>query len=122
MNGRHSFVCALLCVLLILAQTTNSLPQSRHATDRSRNSVAARDWENRLMASDPKVRAIAEATLVEGAQRSLPLLRRFLNRRNEDLHVVTFELIQRIGPPAIPLLVDLLRDKRPSIRRSAVDD
>ena len=33
------------------------------------------------MANDPKVRAIAEAALVQGAGRSPPLLRRFLNRR-----------------------------------------
>ncbi len=72
------------------------------------------------MANDPKVRAIAEAALVQGAGRSLPLLRRLLNRGNEDLHLVTFEIIRRIGPPAIPLLVELLRDERVSIRGSAV--
>ena len=80
-----------------------------------------RDWANRLLANDPKVRATAEAALVQGARRSLPLLRRLLNRDNEDLQLKTFEIIRRIGPPAIPLLVDLLRDERVSIRRSAVD-
>ena len=50
-----------------------------------------RDWANRLTAKDPKVRATAEATL------------------------------RRIGPPAIPVLVDLLRDGRVSVRRTAVD-
>jgi HEAT repeat protein len=85
------------------------------------NSASVRDWENRLMANDPKVRAIAEDALVQGAQRSLPLLRRFLNSRNEDLHVRAFEIIRRIGPQAIPLLVDLLRYERVSIRRSAAD-
>ncbi len=79
------------------------------------------DWANRVMSNDPKVRAMAEATLVQGAGRSLPLLRRFLNRRNEDLHRQTFEIIRRIGPPAIPLLVDLLRHERPSLRRFAAD-
>ena len=49
------------------------------------------------------------------------MLRRFLNRGDEDLDLATFEIIRRIGPPAIPLLVDLLRDERVSIRRSAVD-
>ena len=34
---------------------------------------------------------------------------------------MTFEIIRRIGPPAIPLLVDLLRHEWDSIRRSAVD-
>ena len=81
-----------------------------------------RDWANRLLANDPKVRATAEAALVQGATRSLPLLRRFLDPGHEDLHVVTFEIIQRIGPPAIPLLVDLLRHEWDSVRRNAADD
>ena len=38
----------------------------------------------------PKVRATAEAALVQGAGRSLPLLRRFLNRGDEDLHLSDF--------------------------------
>jgi len=116
---RHLFICTLLCILPapVLAQTTRSLSQPRP----SRNSALVLDWANRVMANDPKVRAMAEAALVQGAGRSLPLLRRFLNRRNEDLHRQTFEIIRRIGPPAIPLLVDLLRDERTDFRRSAVD-
>ncbi|HZM89544.1 MAG TPA: PQQ-binding-like beta-propeller repeat protein [Blastocatellia bacterium] len=74
------------------------------------------------MSKDPKVRGIAEAALVKGAARSLPLLRRFLNRGDQHLDKRTFEIIQRIGPPAIPLLVDLLRDKRDYIRRGAVNE
>lgn len=123
---QHFFICTLLCTLAIpaLAQTTRSLPQPRQVkrSDQARNSAQVIDWENRVMAKDPKVRAIAEATLVQGAGRSLPLLRRFLNRRNEDLHLETFEIIRRIGPPAIPLLVELLRDERTSFRRSAADE
>src|SRR4029077_8325391 len=69
-----------------------------------------------------KVRAIAEAALVKGAARSLPLLRRFLERGDQDLDRRTFEIIQRIGPPAIPLLVELLRHDHVSLRRSAVDE
>ncbi len=87
----------------------------------SRNPALVRDWANRLQANDPKVRATAEAALVQGAPRSLPLLRRFLNPGHEDLQLVTFEIIRRIGPPAIPLLVDLLRHEGDSIRRSAAD-
>jgi outer membrane protein assembly factor BamB/HEAT repeat protein len=87
----------------------------------SRNPALVGDWANRLLANDQKVRATAEAALVQGGQRSLPLLRRFLDPGHEDLHVVTFEIIRRIGPPAIPLLVDLLRHEWESIRRSAVD-
>jgi outer membrane protein assembly factor BamB len=49
------------------------------------------------------------------------LLRRFLTPEHEDLHVVTFEIIRRIGPPAIPLLLELLRHESDPIRRSVVD-
>ena len=97
-------------------------PLLRTESSLSGSPAAVRDWANRLLADDPKVRATAEAALVHGRQRSLPLLRRFLTPEHENLHVVTFEIIQRIGPPAIALLVDLLRHGRESIRRSAVDE
>ncbi len=90
-------------------------------SDLSRNPALATGWANRMMAHDPKVRVIAEGVLVQGAGRSLPLLRRFLNRHNEDLHLATFEILRRIGPAAIPMLVDMLRQDRAPIRRSAVD-
>src|SRR5688572_9504513 len=101
---RHLIICSLLCVLPIpaLAQTTP-------------------DWASRLTAKDPKVRAIAEAALVNGAGRSLPLLRQLLNRDDEDLERRTIEIIRRIGPPAIPLLVELLRHQEVSLRRNAAD-
>src|SRR6185436_8709543 len=70
---RHLFICALLCFLPIpvLAQTTRSRPQPRQATrsDLSINSAQVRDWANRVLSKDPKVRASAEAALVEGAGR-----------------------------------------------------
>src|SRR5262245_50371802 len=122
---RHLFIIMLFCILQIpvLAQTKRSVPLPSQAmgSDLSTNSASVRDWTNRLKAKDPKARAIAEATLVQAGPRSLPLLRRFLNSPNEDLHVVSIEIIRLIGPPAIPLLVDLLRDERVSIRRNAVD-
>jgi outer membrane protein assembly factor BamB len=104
---RHWFICALLCLppIPVFAQADGS----------------DLDWAHRVTANDPKVRATAEAALVQRAGRSLPLLRRFLGRGDEDLELATFEIIRRIGPPAIPLLVDLLRDERVSLRRSAVD-
>ena len=102
-----------------VALSQSPLPQTESSL--SRNPAPIRDWANRLLANDPKVRATAEAALVQEARRSLPLLRRFLDPGHEDLHVVTFEIIRRIGPPAIPLLVDLLRHESDSIRRSAVD-
>jgi HEAT repeat protein/outer membrane protein assembly factor BamB len=80
-----------------------------------------RSWTNRLTADDPEVRAIAEASLVQGAPRSLPLLRRFLSGGSQDLEVVTVEILRRIGPSAVPLLVELLQDERVSMRRDAAD-
>src|SRR5215470_16379777 len=123
-KGLHSFVCLaalLLCVFQtsVLPQTRRSLSQQREARSSvlSTNAASMRDWEDRLMSNDLKVRANAQATLVQEAARSLPLLRRLLHRDSEDLHEVTFEIIRRIGPPAIPLLVDLLRQKEVSMRR-----
>ncbi len=122
---RHLFICTLLCTLAIpaLAQTTRSLPQPRQVkrSDQARNFAQVIDWENRVMSKDLKVRATAIAALVQGAGRSLPLLRRFLTSDNEDLHLETFEIIRRIGPPAIPLLVELLRHEQVSFRRFAAD-
>ena len=111
---RHFFAGALFCTLPILA-----LAQSK-GSDPSRDALEL-DWANRVTANDPKVRATAVTSLAEGAGRSLPLLRRFLARGDEALDLATFEIIRRIGPPAIPLLVELLRDERVSIRRTAVD-
>jgi outer membrane protein assembly factor BamB/HEAT repeat protein len=79
------------------------------------------DWESRLTSNDVKVRTTAEAALVKGQARSLPLLKRFLNSTDPDLHDVTFEIIRRIGPPAIPLLIEMLQYERVSIRRNAAD-
>jgi outer membrane protein assembly factor BamB/HEAT repeat protein len=78
------------------------------------------DWADRVLARDPKVRSLAEAALVRRAE--LPVLRGFLARGDADLDLATFRLIQRIGPPAIPLLVDLLGDERVAIRRKAIDE
>ena len=104
---RRSLIGGLFCLLLTpaLAQT----PASVQA------------WADRLLASDPKVRATAEADLAKAAQRSLPLLKQFLSRGEDDLQAATFEIIRRIGPPAIPMLVDLLGDGEVSIRRNAID-
>ena len=122
---RRLFICTVLSVLLmpVLAQTRQSLSQSRQAegSDLSTSAASVVDWADRLLADDSKVRATAEAALVKGAPRSLPLLRRLLDAEHEDLHEVTLEIIRRIGPPAIPLLVDLLRHQLDSIRRNAAD-
>ena len=101
---RYLILSALLCILPIsvLAQTT-------------------RDWADRVMSKDAKVRANAEDALVQRAGRSLPLLRRLINSGDEDLQRETFEIIRRIGPPAIPLLVELLRHRQVEIRRLTAD-
>jgi HEAT repeat protein len=120
---RQVWVMAALSV----AVTTASCARPVHAPDvrpnegLSTDSASLDDWENRLTAEDPKVRAIAEAVLVEGEGRSLPMLRRLLDRPDQDLQEVTFEVIRRIGPPAIPLLVNLLGDDWETVRRFAAD-
>ena len=121
-NMRDAFICTLLCILplAVLAQTRRSFPQPLQA-NLSRNSASVRDWADRVMSKDPKVRASAEAALVQGAGRSLPMLKQFLTSKNEDLHQQTFEIIRQIGPPAIPLLVQLLQYDEVSFRRFAAD-
>ena len=105
-----------------LAQTTRSVPQPPQARSSDLSTSSAQDWANRLMASDPKVRATAEAALVEGAA-AFAAFAETIPRSSamKTCNLKTFEIIRRIGPPAIPLLVDLLRHERVSIRRSAVD-
>ena len=117
---RHLFICALLCTLPVsaLGQTAPALSQPRQAES---SDLSTTDWADRLMANDSTVRAIAEAALVQGAGRSLPVLRQFLDRRDEELNRRTLEVIRRIGPPAIPLLVELLRHEHVSFRRNAAD-
>src|SRR4051794_37385835 len=116
---RHATILTRGCVLQPPVRTQPSrppaAPRPARAADVSTTSVDVRRWANRLMAEDPKVRATAEAALVQGGSGSLPVLKRLLNRPDDDLHVVTFGIIQRIGPPAIPLLVELLGDARFSI-------
>src|SRR5512138_1700700 len=103
---RILFICTLLFVLAVqaFAQPTRDQSRTTKSSHLSRNFASVRQWQDQLMATDPKVRAVARTALVEGSPRSLPLLARLLNSRNEDLYDVTFEIIRRIGPPAIPLL------------------
>jgi outer membrane protein assembly factor BamB/HEAT repeat protein len=102
-----------------VALSQSPLPQNESSL--SKSPALVRDWADRLLASDAKVRAAAEAALVQGAQRSLPLLRRFLATDDEALHQQTFETIRQIGPAAIPLLVEMLRHEEVSYRRFAAD-
>ena len=120
----YAFIGALLVGLTVAASAAapfQSQPIQAKTPVFSTSASSVRDWIDRLTSSDPEIRASAETTLVEGAERSRPLLRRFLTDPNEDLHAATFEIIRRIGPAAIPTLVELLRDERAAIRGSAVD-
>jgi outer membrane protein assembly factor BamB/HEAT repeat protein len=103
-----------------VALSQSPVPQTESSL--SRNPALVDDWASRLLNDDSKIRRSTEAALVQGAQRSFPLLRRLLNPERADLHLVTFRVIQRIGPPAIPLLVDLLENHSHSIRRAAVNE
>jgi len=114
-------LATILAAGLSQGVTLSQSPLPQTESSLSRNPAAVRDWENRLLANDSKVRASAETALVNGAGRSLPLMRRFLTSDNADLQQQTFEIIRRIGPPAIPLLVELLRHEEVSFRRFAAD-
>jgi outer membrane protein assembly factor BamB/HEAT repeat protein len=111
-------------LFLVTASTSTATRKAQLAVEfgLSRDPALATDWTNLLLANDPKVRATAQAALVQGGPMSLPLLKKFLDPEREELRVVTFQIIQRIGPPAIPLLVDLLRHKSDSIRRAAISE
>jgi outer membrane protein assembly factor BamB/HEAT repeat protein len=118
---KNALAIVLAAVLSSAVEPSQSpLPQTGSSV--SINPALVDDWAGRLLANDSKIRATAEAALVQGARRSLPLLRQFLTPEREDLHAVTFEILQRIGPAAIPLLVDLLQHERDSIRQSAVNE
>jgi HEAT repeat protein/outer membrane protein assembly factor BamB len=111
----------LLAAGLSQAVALSQSPPPQTESSLSRNPALVRDWAQRLLATDLTVRATAEAALVQGARRSLPLLRRFLASDDEDLHQHTFDIIRQIGPPAIPLLVELLQHEDVSFRRFAAD-
>ena len=96
---------ALAVLLVTLAQAPTSASQT----------------EAGLLARDPKVRAATEAALVKGAEQSLPSLRRLLDTEQDDLRAATFDVIRRIGPRALPLLVELLRHESVAVRRDAAD-
>ena len=83
--------------------------------------TASRAWAERVTSSDSKVRSSAETALVKRAGSALPLLKRFLATDNDYLHQQTFEIIRQIGPPAIPLIVELLRHEQVSFRQFAAD-
>jgi len=102
-----------------VALSQSALPPTESSL--ARNPALVRGWGDRLLSKDAKVRATAEAALAQGARRSLPLLRQLLKPEHEGLHAVTLEVVRRIGPPAIPLLVDLLRHESDFVRREAAD-
>jgi len=109
----------LILALMFGIQAPASRPPGN--SEFSLSSASVRRWASRVTAQDAKVRSSAQAALVQGAPRSLPLLKQLLDRSNEDVQVVTLEVIRRIGPAALPLLVELLQDPRLAIRRNAID-
>src|SRR5262245_20587098 len=115
---RHLRIGTLLTLLPIsvFAQSTRTNTEPRRTTNSEFSITAASvaRWEDRLQDHDSKIRTTAATALVQGAPQSLPLLKTILEGPNESLQSATLELLRRIGPPAIPLLVDLLRDPRVS--------
>jgi outer membrane protein assembly factor BamB/HEAT repeat protein len=84
--------------------------------------TTAPDWEHRLTAGDPTVRAAAEDALVKGAMRSLPVVKQLLDHADQDLRAAAFKVLQQIGPPAIPTLAGLLRHEDVDVRQRAVSE
>jgi outer membrane protein assembly factor BamB/HEAT repeat protein len=109
-------LCACLTPAIVLSQSP--LPPTESSL--AKNPSLIDDWAERLRSTDPKVRAAAEDALADGT-RGQALLTRLLAPEYEDLHVATLEIIRRIGPPAIPMLVDLLRHEWNAIRQNAAD-
>ena len=114
-----SVTSRILAVAFVVALTQTAALSQSAPPQADRAAVA--DWANRLQARDARVRAAAEAALAQGAQRSFPVLRQLLTAEDQGLRVVTFDVIRRIGPSAMPLLVELLRHESEHIRREAVD-
>src|SRR5262245_46044728 len=97
-NSQHRVAtpCPLLLITgMLLLGACQATPQTSTASQESplptesslsRNPALVINWESRLLAKDLKVRATTQATLVQGARRSFPLLRRFLDSPNESLH------------------------------------
>ena len=97
--GHILFAIGLFVFGASAGPTSNSSqePTLPSESELSRKPALVVDWANRALSNDPTLRATTEATIVQGAGRSLPLLRRFLNSRSEDLHLAAFEIIRRIG-------------------------
>lgn len=112
---------ALALVLAAALGQQVALSQSA-APQRTQSAPASElEWVDRLLDKDPKVRAGAEAALANTSGRTLPMLRRLFALERNEVDEVVFDVIRRIGPRAIPLLVSLLRDERESLRRGAAD-
>jgi outer membrane protein assembly factor BamB len=87
----------------------------------SRQPALVDAWAHRLKSDEPAVANDAGRHLVNGGQRSVPLLRRLLRTREDVVRSRAIESIAQIGPDAIGLLTEMLGDRRVSVRRAAID-
>jgi HEAT repeat protein len=101
--------------------TSADAPPLPTESDVSRKSSLVRQWALRLTSADSKVCNAAKTRLAEAGERSLPLLRAFLDSPHQGLRLEAFDVVYRIGPPAIGLLADMLRHDLASNRRQAAD-
>jgi outer membrane protein assembly factor BamB/HEAT repeat protein len=77
-------------------------------------------WARRLTSEITEERADATAELVQGGRHALPLLRRLLGEPDDKLRQEVFEIIRRLGPCAISLLLETLTGEDSSSRLQAV--
>src|SRR4051812_31573971 len=115
----------LVVAPLVLSACARGIPASRRGVptefELSAKPSLVREWADRVTAEDLQVCAAATTELAGARQRSLPLLRSFLRSSDERLRVAAFDSAYRIGPEAIPLLTELLQDRRVTNRRTAAD-
>lgn len=81
---------------------------------------ALRGWTDRLSSEKAADREVAAGALVAAAGDAVPLLRRLLATPDEGLRQKCFEIIRRIGPDTLPLLVEVLAGKDAWLRLQVV--
>jgi hypothetical protein len=73
------------------------------------------------MATKGESRGEATTELVRGDEGSLPLVKRMMTSQDAEERQAGFDAAYRMGPAAIELLAEMLRDRRVANRRAAVD-
>ncbi|MCX6867989.1 MAG: PQQ-binding-like beta-propeller repeat protein [Verrucomicrobia bacterium] len=117
MPGAVRFLVGICMVASVVPAWCRELPAPREL---AAEPGLVRTWADRLTADRAEDRADAAAALVRGGEDALPLLRCLLANQDECLRQETFEIIRRLGPCAVALLVEALARQEASLRLQAV--